>query len=376
MIKLLTPNPAEFTPGVQRLAREHPQSRAGAGVRHQALLPARVGRGLAQPFQRRHHQRRARARAQVRGPAAGRQLPAHRPARRTAPGAPTSCGRTSSRPTRSRWRTTSPRRWSCRRAGWSACPREYDGHPSLKLSENCEFRLFQRPDDAIHPGLDQQTEEDMSGAGPVLLELPAARPGRRGAASSRTSRVHDAFTEPMRDARRPRNAARDGRRATRSARPSPRLSTASPPRTRATCRSAPTSRTRATATWPRWVPGSTAGCPCTQPVVFPVISVLSGRRNNPPEEGIRPLCVYGPIHYQELPELFMDYVCSLTGKSPSTTGAGSEGALTKGPFNALARDRRSQQRARVDAALRLRRLQLARPASSARATAWTTTSAC
>jgi hypothetical protein len=45
--------------------------------------------------------------------------------------------------------------------------------------------------------------------------------------------------------------------------------------------------------------------------------------------------VYNPIHYQELPELFMDFVCSLTGKSPSTTGAGSEGALTKGPFNAM-----------------------------------------
>ncbi|KPJ90902.1 MAG: hypothetical protein AMJ53_12675, partial [Gammaproteobacteria bacterium SG8_11] len=40
-------------------------------------------------------------------------------------------------------------------------------------------------------------------------------------------------------------------------------------------------------------------------------------------------------HYQELPELFMDFICSLTGKSPSTTGAGSEGALTKGPFNSL-----------------------------------------
>ncbi len=37
----------------------------------------------------------------------------------------------------------------------------------------------------------------------------------------------------------------------------------------------------------------------------------------------------------ELPELFIDYVCSVTGKSPSTTGAGSEGALTKGPFNAI-----------------------------------------
>jgi hypothetical protein len=51
--------------------------------------------------------------------------------------------------------------------------------------------------------------------------------------------------------------------------------------------------------------------------------------------GLPPLAVYNPIHYQELPELFMDFVCSLTGKSPSTTGFGSEGALTKGPFNAL-----------------------------------------
>jgi hypothetical protein len=31
----------------------------------------------------------------------------------------------------------------------------------------------------------------------------------------------------------------------------------------------------------------------------------------------------------------MDFICSLTGKSPSTTGVGSEGALTKAPFNAL-----------------------------------------
>jgi hypothetical protein len=64
---------------------------------------------------------------------------------------------------------------------------------------------------------------------------------------------------------------------------------------------------------------------------------LQGRRNNPQRKkaGIRPLAVYNPIHYQELPELFMDLICSLTGKSPSTTGAGSEGALTKGPFNAL-----------------------------------------
>ena len=66
-------------------------------------------------------------------------------------------------------------------------------------------------------------------------------------------------------------------------------------------------------------------------------AVLAGRRNNPadPKVGLPPLAVYNPVHYQELPELFMDFICSLTGKSPSTTGAGSEGALTKGPFNAL-----------------------------------------
>src|SRR6185295_1153074 len=47
--------------------------------------------------------------------------------------------------------------------------------------------------------------------------------------------------------------------------------------------------------------------PADEPVVFPVNAVLSGRRINPPGDGIRALCVYNPIHYQELPELFMDY---------------------------------------------------------------------
>jgi len=72
-------------------------------------------------------------------------------------------------------------------------------------------------------------------------------------------------------------------------------------------------------------------------VLTPVNAVLAGRRNNPPDEaaGIRSLAVYNPIHQMDLPELFIEFICSMTGKSPSTTGAGSEGALTKGPFNAL-----------------------------------------
>ena len=77
--------------------------------------------------------------------------------------------------------------------------------------------------------------------------------------------------------------------------------------------------------------------PWDQPLQTPVNAVLPGRRLNPPDAaaGIRSLAVYNPIHYQETPELFMELISSLTGKSPSTTGAGSEGALTKGPFNAL-----------------------------------------
>jgi hypothetical protein len=77
--------------------------------------------------------------------------------------------------------------------------------------------------------------------------------------------------------------------------------------------------------------------PAERPAFTPVGAVLAGRRTNPPqpEIGAPPLAVFNPIHYQELPELFMDWVCSVTGKSPSTTGFGSEGALTKAPFNAI-----------------------------------------
>ena len=33
---------------------------------------------------------------------------------------------------------------------------------------------------------------------------------------------------------------------------------------------------------------------------LPVDIVAAGRRNNPPEEGVPPLCVYNPLHYMEL----------------------------------------------------------------------------
>jgi len=57
-----------------------------------------------------------------------------------------------------------------------------------------------------------------------------------------------------------------------------------------------------------------------EPQITPVHVVATGRRNNPPEEGIRPLCPYNPLHYMELPELFIEYISSMTGKSPRPRG--------------------------------------------------------
>lgn len=75
----------------------------------------------------------------------------------------------------------------------------------------------------------------------------------------------------------------------------------------------------------------------SDPVILPVDVYVPGRRLNtidPKNAMVKPLSVYGPIHYQPIPILMLDWLASLSGKSPSTTGSGSlEGALTKGPFN-------------------------------------------
>ena len=202
--------------------------------------------------------------------------------------------------------------------------------PSVKLVRNCEYRLFQRPDDAIHRGFDKQTEHDMALhnnffanfeplSGEVLTDIIDDVVG------------FDEFSAPMKHNLLAAHAA--GEPVVSSAHPrivdgkpskNPRYLQLRPDLAN------PLGRYVAEigARFKRRVPPG-------QPLCEPVNAVLVGRRNNPPEPGIRPLAVYNPIHYQELPELFMDFVCSLTGKSPSTTGAGSEGALTKGPFNAL-----------------------------------------
>ena len=207
---------------------------------------------------------------------------------------------------------------------------------SYKFVTNCEFRLFQRPDDAIHRGLDKQTEADLSRSDNFISNFqPLTRDEAKGLVERAAE--FDRFSPPMQRVLREACDAGPGACKYVVSSSDPRLVDGTP-----------TKNPRYLQTRPdlvrpldRYVAERGArlsrAVPADKPVYLPVDAVLVGRRNNPPDSaaGIRPLAVYNPIHYQELPELFMEFICSLTGKSPSTTGAGSEGALTKGPFNAL-----------------------------------------
>ncbi|HZZ56638.1 MAG TPA: hypothetical protein VFE31_02325 [Opitutaceae bacterium] len=204
--------------------------------------------------------------------------------------------------------------------------------PSLKFVLNCEQRLFQRPDDAIVRGYDRRTERDFSRPGLFCSNYePLARPAALAIVDDTLG--FEAFTPPLQAALRDFLAAERPAYVVSPSHPrivdgvrtkNPRYLQYRPdleePRA--------SYLAQIGARLYRRLPGDA-------PAPFPVGAELIGRRLNPPEAGVRPLCVFGPIHYQELPEAFMDLIASLTGRSPSTTGAGSEGALTKGPFNAL-----------------------------------------
>ncbi|MCL4103615.1 UNVERIFIED_CONTAM: hypothetical protein GTU68_059694 [Idotea baltica] len=209
--------------------------------------------------------------------------------------------------------------------------------PSYKFAQNCEYRLFQRPDDAIHRGYDKQTELDFSIGGNFFSNYePITREEGQEMVADAMRFGH--FTEPLQKTLK-KFAKGSGKNAADYAVSSahPRIVDGSPTKNPRYLQNRPDLEN------PRSEYLADVGArfyrkiPMEKQVLNPVHAVLPGRRNNPAdaEAGIRPLAVYGPIHYQELPELFMDFVASLTGKSPSTTGAGSEGALTKGPFNAL-----------------------------------------
>ena len=207
-------------------------------------------------------------------------------------------------------------------------------NPSVKLVANCEARLFQRPDDAIQRGVDKDAEADMAAPG---LFCSNFEPLTLDQARAIVDRVvdFDLYSDPMKALIGGFVAAPRTTYVVSSAHP--RIVDGVPSKNPRYLQIRPDLANPRDPYLAEIGTRLAREIPSDRPAHFPVNAVLAGRRNNPPDAkaGIPPLAVYSPIHYQELPELFMDFICSLTGKSPSTTGFGSEGALTKGPFNAL-----------------------------------------
>lgn len=205
---------------------------------------------------------------------------------------------------------------------------------AYKFLTNCEYRFFQRPDDAIYRGFDQQAEADLAGYDNFISNF---EPLCRETVSQMAEYVadFDAFSDPMKKLLR--SMLDDQRYHYVVCSANPRQIDGKPSKNPRYLQNRPDIVQPLPAYVAERGTRLFRAIPAERPVPMPVQAVLLGRRNNPPEpeKGIRSLAVYSPVHYQELPELFMDFVCSLTGKSPSTTGFGSEGALTKGPFNAL-----------------------------------------
>ena len=207
-------------------------------------------------------------------------------------------------------------------------------NPSVKLVKNCETLLFQRPDDAIHRGADRQAEADIASPGTFLSNY---EPFEIEGAARITGHVaeFDKYTEPMKHLFEDFVSGGAASYIVSSAHP--RLVNGKPSKNPRYLQKRPDLENPRETYLAEIAARLEREIPAERPVHFPVNAVLAGRRNNPPDPEIDlpPLAVYNPIHYQELPELFMEFISSLTGKSPSTTGFGSEGALTKSPFNAL-----------------------------------------
>ena len=203
---------------------------------------------------------------------------------------------------------------------------------SLKFIQNCEERLFQRPDDAIHPGYDKQTEFEFGHDGNFFSNYEPLKPGDAREMYEDSIRF-TRYTAPMQAV--VREVAETGKPAWFVCTSNPRLVGGKPSKNPRYLQRRPDLVNPREYYLAEMSMRLRQRLRPEEPVLTPVHAVLPGRRNNPPEPKIRSLAVFNPIHYLALPELFMEFISSMTGKSPSTTGAGSEGALTKGPFNAL-----------------------------------------
>ncbi|KAL0242704.1 hypothetical protein GEMRC1_005267 [Eukaryota sp. GEM-RC1] len=236
----------------------------------------------------------------------------------------------------------------------------------LKMATNCEYRFFQRPDDAKIPGADKEAERDIAQE-EILRDFVSAptdqsKPKHRSEGISGVSPsallfacnfepqdskdalelvedcvTFDKFTEPMKRTISTAVNLSATKKWVCSSKarlvdvggemkptPNPRYLQTRPDlvsrKGRYLC--------EVSARLARKVALSIA-------IHIPVGAVIMGRRCNSSGGKVRSMSCFNPLGYLELPEAFLDLMSCLTGKSPSTYGAGVEWALTKGPFNAL-----------------------------------------
>ncbi|CAA6679125.1 MULTISPECIES: hypothetical protein [unclassified Lentimonas] len=206
--------------------------------------------------------------------------------------------------------------------------------PSSKFVHNCEYRFFQRPDDAIIRGYDKQAEADLSSDGSFLSNYEPLN-AEHGKNEVEDTIRFGQYTQPMKDM--VKDFVEEGNVDYYSTPAYPRMVDGAPTKNPRYLQVRPDIKDQRGLYLADISSRLFRKQDSQSPLLRPVTSILPGRRNNPaePEAGVSALCMFSPIHHMELPELFMEYIASITGKSPSTTGAGSEGALTKGPFNAL-----------------------------------------
>lgn len=201
--------------------------------------------------------------------------------------------------------------------GHVKCSAEFGAEASLKFVENAEERLFQRPHDAIHRGFDKQAEADFakndnffSNYEPITAE--AARELVEDAIG------FDQFTQPLQSVIRA--LAEEGGPGHLVCSAHPRIVDGKPSKNPRYLQLRPDLQSPRARHLAEMSARLRQRLSLSQPLHIPVAAVMPGRRNNPPEPKIRPLALWNPIHYLDLPELFMEFICSLTGKSPFHDG--------------------------------------------------------
>ncbi|KAL0227701.1 hypothetical protein RCL1_003844 [Eukaryota sp. TZLM3-RCL] len=230
---------------------------------------------------------------------------------------------------------------------------ELTGAESVKMVTNCEYKFFQRADDAHIPGADKEAEADFSLSDPQLRDFVHAP--STDATKYATGHLFTCNYEPL----TPEDAVNIVEDCINFDRYTDTMQ-----RTISAATNLPIESFWVSTSHPRLVDGKPTANPRylqfrpdlvsrkgrylsevsarltrkigqSQPIHVPVGAVILGRRCNNSSGGVRSMSCYNPLHYQELPEAMAELMCCLTGKSPSTTGAGAELAMTKGPFNSI-----------------------------------------